>query len=591
MKQKVMNHIKNNWQEYASFISMIVLIVLGLIYAFNLNNFDFNYPLAYYGGDDMGGLQNAKLFAEQGWMLSTDRMGAPYSSDIYDFSSSLLHNFGLMIMKLCVLITGNYIVGFNIYYLSIFVLAGIVSYIVMRQLKINNWVTAAMSAVYGLSPYMIARGVGHMVLVEAYFIPLSFLLCFWVMEREDVFQFNKNFFKTPANYAVLIMAALIANNGIAYYPYFTCFILLVTGVSKSLKTKKAGGFLKSLAMAGCVCFFVVLALLPSKIYSIMNGPNEYAISRAGFVETEMYGLKIIMLFRPLSTHGISLFEKAIDIYDSNTTFLNENITEYLGIAAIAGFFILMFALFMNRESALKKRLGLLSELNVMLLLLGTTSGLGTIIAFLITDKIRGYNRISIFIEYCCLLGLTLILNSLVEKYKKINKKAVMSAVIAVVYVFGIISMWDASAGRTSIDTYKSIQAEFDSDDKFVKTIESEVSEGAMIYQLPYHGYPEGGFQNDMWDYHLLVGYLHSDKLKWSYGSVKGREGDSWNENIGDMSYENMVTELKKESFEGIYVDRRAYTEETLTELETTLEKSTGSKPLVSDNGNLSFFKF
>lgn len=53
----------------------------------------------------------------------------------------------------------------------------------------------------------------------------------------------------------------------------------------------------------------------------------------------------------------------------------------------------------------------------------------------------------------------------------------------------------------------------------------------------------------------------------------------------------MVTELKKESFEGIYVDRRAYTEETLTELETTLEKSTGSKPLVSDNGNLSFFKF
>ena len=108
-------------------------------------------------------------------------------------------------MKLCVLITGNYIVGFNIYYLSIFVLAGIVSYIFMRQLKINNWVTAAMSAVYGLSPYMIARGVGHMVLVEVYFIPLSFLLCFWVMEREDVFQFNKNFFKTPANYAVLIM--------------------------------------------------------------------------------------------------------------------------------------------------------------------------------------------------------------------------------------------------------------------------------------------------------------------------------------------------------------------------------------------------
>lgn len=39
----------------------------------------------------------------------------------------------------------------------------------------------------------------------------------------------------------------------------------------------------------------------------------------------------------------------------------------------------------------------------------------------------------------------------------------MSAVIAAVYVFGIISMWDSSAGRTSVDTYKSIQAEFDSE--------------------------------------------------------------------------------------------------------------------------------
>ena len=54
---------------------------------------------------------------------------------------------------------------------------------------------------------------------------------------------------------------------------------------------------------------------------------------------------------------------------------------------------------------------------------------------------------------------------------------------------------------------------------------------------------------------------------------------------------SLVIFIQKESFEGIYVDRRAYTEETLTELETTLEKSTGSKPLVSDNGNLSFFKF
>lgn len=49
----------------------------------------------------------------------------------------------------------------------------------------------------------------------------------------------------------------------------------------------------------------------------------------------------------------------------------------------------------------------------------------------------------------------------------------------------------------------------------------------------------------MWDYHLFVGYLHSDTLKWSYGSVKGREGDSWNEEIGSLKADDMVKALKE----------------------------------------------
>ncbi len=557
MKQKISNHMKNNWQEYASVILMLFIITVAMIYKFNLFNFDITYPIAYSGGDDLSMLVDAKMFSEQGWIMTTDRLGAPNGTQMYDFSANYLHNAGMVIMKIFVFLAGgNAVVGFNLTYLSIFIFAGIVSYIVMRQIGINCWISALTSAVYGMSPFMLARGVGHMVLAEAYFVPLSFLLCFYILEREEVFKFDKQFFKRPINYVVIVIALLIANNGIGYYPYFTCFILLVTGVCKWLKNKKPEGFVRALSICAVIAVFFILCMVPAKIYNLQHGANQDAVSRAGFIETEMYGLKLIMLFMPRNAHGIGIIQKAIDMYDSNTTYLNENVTEYLGIIAIIGFFILMFTLFMNRDSALKKRLGALSEINIMLVLLGTTSGLGTMIAFLITDKIRGYNRISIFIEYVCILAVAMLMGAIVDKLKA-DKRTASIIVTAVTGLVCVFSIWEGCGGKTPTETYEAIQAEYASDDKLVSYIESSVDEGSMIYQLPYHKYPEGESQNDMWDYHLFVGYLHSDTLKWSYGSVKGREGDSWNEEIGSLKADDMVKALKEAGFAGIYIARRA----------------------------------
>ena len=35
MKQKISNHVKNNWQEYASVILMLFIITVAMIYKFN----------------------------------------------------------------------------------------------------------------------------------------------------------------------------------------------------------------------------------------------------------------------------------------------------------------------------------------------------------------------------------------------------------------------------------------------------------------------------------------------------------------------------------------------------------------------------
>ena len=70
MKQKISNHVKNNWQEYASVILMLFIITVAMIYKFNLFNFDITYPIAYSGGDDLSMLVDAKMFTCSRWRSS-----------------------------------------------------------------------------------------------------------------------------------------------------------------------------------------------------------------------------------------------------------------------------------------------------------------------------------------------------------------------------------------------------------------------------------------------------------------------------------------------------------------------------------------
>lgn len=589
--EKIKGHFKRQWKEYAGVGAMCIIIGLVLIWGYKLWNLNIDIPMAYAGGDEISVLMQAKMLESQNWVLSNDRLGAPNGTTFYDFTSNMMHNTETVILKVFVMITSDAAIAVNLLLLSIFFMAGLVSYYVMRQLGITYWIASLASAVFGVSPYMFMRGTGHIVLTECYFIPLSLLLCFWIFERDDVLRIDKNFFKVKKNYAAIIAIILIANNGIAYYPFFTCFMLVVTALSRFMKDKNVRCIIRSVTAIAGICIFIVLSILPGVIYSLTNGSNSAAVVRGGFAENELYGLKIIQLFIPANSHGIHILEAVRDEYLLNSPLINENVTSYIGITAIIGFIILMFVFFVRRDTIVKKRLAFLSEMNIMLVLLGTIGGFGTIFAFVISDKLRAYTRISIVIEYVCIVAFAVLLDAIYKKYcAQAKYKTKRYAVMAAGSVVMLVSAFEAFPEGYEPD-YEGNYANYTSDDKFVSGIESMVDEGAMIYQLPYHKYPEGESVNDMGDYQLFVGFIHSDKLRWSYGSVKGREGDEWNESVSKKSCPDMVSELKKTGFAGIYIDRTAYEESDWKALEQELSDITGSTPYVSENGSLSFIKF
>ncbi|MDO5381668.1 MAG: hypothetical protein Q4F06_02970 [Eubacteriales bacterium] len=591
MKGNISKHFKRAWKEYVCVGIIIVSMCLLLTYAFGLYNADLSYPMNYGGGDEMSQLMISKMLTQQNWSLSTDRLGTPGSAEFYDFSANMLHNVETIITKFFAMVTGSAPMALNLTFLSMFIMSALISYFVMRELKIKNWISVICSLAYGMTPYALMRNIHHQVLAECYFIPLSILICIWIYEREDILNFDKSFFKNPRNYLVFIFTILIANNGIAYYPFFTCFLLVVTAISKVAKTGKFKYAVKCIVTIASICFFVVLAMLPGIVYHMKNGVNPLAVVRGGPGESEIYGLKIIQLLLPINSHGNSLVDKIINGYNTSTEYLNENITSYIGVLSVIGFVILMIVLFMRKNNQKMLRLGFLSEMNLMLILLGTIGGFSAIFSLLVSDMLRAYNRISIVICYVCLLAFAIVADTFFDsrRMKKANRYVSLGLAGLTVFV-GLFAIWEGIP-ESSVPDYEAIKAAYDSDDEFVKRIEGSVPEGAKIFTLPYHEYPEGGDENAMEDYHLFIGFIHSDKLKWSYGCIKGRDGDDWYKTMASYKEPKMVEELKAAGFSGIYIDRRAYTEDDLTELESNLEAATGNTFIESNNKNLSFISF
>ena len=135
------------------------------------------------------------------------------------------------------------------------------------------------------------------------------------------------------------------------------------------------------------------------------------------------------------------------------------------------------------------------------------------------------------------------------------------------------------------DLYKN---EYLQDRAFVKSIETPLPKGTMIFQLPYVPYPESLPVNKMTDYEHFKGYLHSTHLRWSYGAPKGREADRWQQQVTSQPLDGFVNSLVFVGFGGLWLDRFGYADngvQMVAQLNTILETT----PVESENQRYVFW--
>jgi phosphoglycerol transferase len=125
------------------------------------------------------------------------------------------------------------------------------------------------------------------------------------------------------------------------------------------------------------------------------------------------------------------------------------------------------------------------------------------------------------------------------------------AVAMIVIAFGI---YDQTSPADFTPAYRS----FASDRKFVGGLEAKLVPDAMVYQLPYERFPEGGNQFRMETYGPARGFLQSRSLRWSFGQVKGREGDRWMLALSGLPLARQMDIASRSGFSAVVLDRRGY---------------------------------
>ncbi|WP_330114619.1 hypothetical protein SA496_24510 [Pseudomonas sp. JS3066] len=578
-----MNRRKSTYLYTA--INVAVLGVLLYFFKFNLPSL-LGAPFEYHG-DSLDMLRRFKMLLTGEWSalsvpVSKD-LGAPFGFNGGDFPQPIAAQ--LLLQKIITTISGDIFLGFNLYVTISFFLSACGMCFALRKLGVIPSVCLAISVLYTFIPFHYLR-ISHTNYIQYFYLPIVIYIITRIWDEAPPFikkRGNSLTLDLSSKSMLMLFFVLVFSSWNFYYSFFIAALIIAATLSAWWNSKNKFHIISGSILLLASILPTAVGLVPYIKYKHDFGQNNVVANRAP-QESEIYGLKIAEMVLPVPGHRIESLSKLRNSYDSTSPLSNEGVTASIGIVGTAGFLLLILLLATSKDfSGNLKRL---SVLNITCILLATIGGAGSILAYVFSTQLRGYNRISIFIATVSLMAIAIALSHAARHFN-LHRYAVHCIAATILFV----GLFDQIPAHYALTPNTDDKARFDSDVIFFSSISKALNKNsnAQIFQLPYMHYPESQTVVNMPDYMHLTGYLHSERISWSYGAVRGREGDAWYKRVSSLPARNLLIALENSGFSGIYIDRRGYEDRAIS-LQAAISTQLNQPPIESPDGTKIFYK-
>jgi len=525
-----------------------------------------------YGGDAPEVLATIKAAGEgELWPLRAtviDRLGAPFGADWNEYPTP---------DKLVLILLGGLsrtvgvFVAANLGQLFAVVSAALAFWLVARWLRCQWEWAAAGALLFAFNAQTFQRGLGHFSLTLTWTIPLG-LLAVWLVAGSRRLEWRR------PGALICLVAAIGFGTGNPYHLLFWLQLMGWALIVQWLGRRRRANLAIGLASLGLAAGVFVLS--HAEYWMHRTEPGAPPLLARNYGGTEIYALRPVKLLIPPPTHRWEPLAFPGQRHLRWSVLQGEGVSPYLGLVGVAG--VLWLAATTIHRAARRRPLPGQALSVSWLIAYATMGGLTNLVALAGLLTFRATNRVAIFIAGLVLFFLVVRLSRATAGWPRWSRLAAALGVAA----FGVLDQLPRPMAAAKRER---IAADVRADEALGRQLEAALPEGAMVFQLPILGFPEESGPHRMGDYELFRPYLTTHTLRFSYGAVKFRAPGAWQQDLVDVSPEEMVRRLEAAGFSALQINRRAYADRAEALL-AELQHVDGGREVLAEAGAQVFLR-
>ena len=494
--------------------------------------------------------------------------------------------------------------GLNVGTLIAHLLAVVTFYVVARSEACAPVWSFVGSLAYGLAPFIFAQSPFHITTEYVWHIPLFVPVWRWVSTEPGIRPGSRQFWSAVA-------VGVVTGLQSPYWTNIFCQLTLLGAAVMFWRNRSWPALKSALAVIGAAAAAFALMNLDTWTYKLANGPNPGALVRE-YKWLEIYGLKLVDLVIPPVAHRSNDFAAYAAAHRLGNPAAGippasplQDEGSYLGIVGILALGLLVWTAISDAVKGRANDIPLAAWQVLWIMLCFSTGGLNAILGACGFTLFRAACRYSVVI-------LAIVLMDAVRRLTAWEKDAAAKASADTMRIgtltaaagLCLLILWDQVPRAPTPAQSAVIAKQVAADREFVGRMEESLPDKAMVFQLPVMEFPESGLPG-IPPYDHFRPYLYSHDLRFSFGSMKGRERERWQQAVQQKLVEGAavdqqaqkirfkianvnqaVQELETLGFKAIYINRNGFPDRGKGLEEALVELGFDTPPLRSAAGDL-----